>query len=169
MDEFNSLKTDLNALALLFQEPLYMPAEAVAVSAPIDGKAKTWHAEGSNKAGVVFVYRSAHALDGVEKQLFNDIVSKGIKLGADDFTLVRMEEDSLITLTELQTLGEVKKLILWGVPLADIGIKIPSTPYQISHYNECSLLPADTLDKIGADTGLKKQLWAALRLLFNPG
>ncbi|MBX7205197.1 MAG: hypothetical protein K1X81_07215 [Bacteroidia bacterium] len=172
MDGFNSLLADKNALTLLYDDKLYLiKSEQQTVNFVADDKDHKTEPVISSPLlhkGIVFIYRSDEELDQSEQQLFSDMVTKGLKLALDEVLLLRIPLADVISFDKLKEKYLTVKIILFGMPVEDLGLTQLIPKYKVTQVDEqCKLLAADSLEKIARDLNIKKQFWASLQEMFK--
>ncbi len=104
---------------------------------------------------ILFVFDTE--LTGLSKETFNNLVSKGLALSENDYSAITQEQVSFSKPEEVNS----KKVILFDVSFSGYQNK-----YKLFHSNNQLVLLADSMEKIAANTDLKRQLWAQLQLMF---
>ena len=161
MSTDNSIRPDLHAIAMLFDEPLIVHRVAVKsdeISLP--------KYVGANQKGLVFLRAVADTRNEILDQLLNDIIVKGLKYTEDDCALITWDKN--FGWNELKSVTSVKHLILFGVEPQQLGIKRNATEKYVSFFIEdTKVITADSLQKISDDVNVKKKFWQALQTILK--
>jgi DNA polymerase III psi subunit len=114
---------------------------------------------------LVFHHHTQQELPTNENVLLQAILN-ACKLKHDESEVFSRSILTQKTLKELQEKHQPKKIILFGVDPATIGLPIQFPVFQIQTYQQIQYLHAPALSELESDKQLKIQLWQKLKQLF---
>jgi DNA polymerase III psi subunit len=114
---------------------------------------------------LVFHHHTQNELPSSEKILLQAILS-ACKLNTEDTALLSISTLNENNLKELKEKHQPKKIILFGVDPAKIGLPIHFPVFQIQAFQNIQYLHAPALSELESDKQLKIQLWQKLKQLF---
>ncbi len=85
----------------------------------------------------------------------------------NDISLLKAKKGSLYSFIGARNKIAFDKMLVFGLPAADLGLNIKAQPYKIINIENCQLLFSDGLAAITSDKKLKGALWSSLQLLFK--
>lgn len=104
---------------------------------------------------VLFVFDKE--LDVLAEETFRNLVSKGLLLQEDAYSVITQEQVDFSSPNEIASV----KVILFGVPFTGY-----QTKYKMTSNGKQLVLFADSMERIAANVDLKRQLWAQLQMMF---
>jgi hypothetical protein len=161
MSPLNSTEIDLQAISMLFDEPLMVVKEAGAVE-----QSTSVEISGQNNKGVVFVKAASDPYTPELQQLLSDIVTKGLQFSLEDCAVITW--NGHFNWNTLKTLTSVKHLILYGIKPDEMGInRSAALKYVPFTLEETSVIWSDSLQTIQADLNVKKKFWSAMQSILK--
>ncbi len=117
---------------------------------------------GENKTGVLVIvsYPADTPISSSDISLLTKIL-QAVKIDLSDSLLLNTQENASFSVERLQELN-VTKIIDFTAVLSPSGVK-----YQLSSVATQKVLASDPLHALNDNAGLKKQLWAQLKLMFQ--
>jgi DNA polymerase III psi subunit len=114
---------------------------------------------------LVFHHHTRNELPSNENVLLQAILN-ACKLNPNEKAVYSRSELKQNNLKELIEKHQPKKIILFGVDPAAIGLPIHFPVFQIQSYQNIQYLHAPALSELESDKQLKIQLWQKLKQLF---
>jgi len=114
---------------------------------------------------VVFHHHENNSLPTNQQTLLEAILS-ACKLNTTQVKIVGKSEINATPLPVLLDNHQPKKIILFGVDPASIGLPIHFPVFQIQSYQQVQFLHAPSLPELENDKQLKISLWQKLKQLF---
>ena len=114
---------------------------------------------------LVFHHHTQHELPSNENLLLQAILN-ACKLTSEETAVFSRSVINQNNLKELLEKHQPKKIILFGVDPASIGLPIHFPVFQIQAYQNSQYLHAPALSELESNKQLKVQLWQKLKQLF---
>lgn len=114
---------------------------------------------------LVIHHHNESELPNTEFSLLEAILN-ACKLKTTQVMIYSKNEIQIATLNTLLAKHQPKKIILFGVDPASIGLPIHFPVFQIQVYQQVQYLHAPTIIDLESDKHLKIQLWQKLKQLF---
>ena len=153
-------------LTLLFDEQIYVhfPKNEDDQAQDIEGV----HFYGENKLNTLVLVdmQTPDLLKAPEYKLLLKIMG-AVNHTPNEFALVNIQENENLVWPELEKHFEPKNIIVFGISIAESLIPTATALYQISQSETSNFLLSDPLRFIMTDTAKKKQLWVALKKMFE--
>lgn len=109
------------------------------------------------------IIATASELTSEEKTFLSKILTS-IKLDLKDVVLVNLKNSP--PFHQLKSKFQVKRVVLFGLTPAQLGLNIAHENYQPLHFMNTVILPADSLQTIHDNDSSKTQLWKAMKKIF---
>lgn len=121
--------------------------------------------EGGNKTGLVLVFEQS--LLAADKEMIQNLIHKAMKLTMEDVALVDLSHHQGVSVDQMINIIKPKHVIVWGAHnwLANTvaGIK----KYEVTTYNNSSILAVDVVSAFQDNVPLKTTLWTNIQLLLK--
>jgi DNA polymerase III psi subunit len=114
---------------------------------------------------IVFHHHESNSLPANQQTLLEAILN-ACKLNTTQVKIVGKAEINISPLSVLLENHQPKKIILFGVDPASIGLPIHFPVFQIQSYQQVQFLHAPSLPELDNDKQLKISLWQKLKQLF---
>ena len=114
---------------------------------------------------LVFHHHESNSLPSSQLTLLEAILS-ACKLKTSQVKIVGKTEINITSLSVLLENHQPKKIILFGLDPAKIGLPIHFPVFQIQSYQQVQYLHAPSLPELENDKQLKLSLWQKLKQLF---
>jgi DNA polymerase III psi subunit len=108
----------------------------------------------------ILLYQSEQESLNTNEKTFLDKVMGAVKLQEEEYELINF---SGLTINDIAGRYIFDKLVLFGVSIPGLSL----TPYTCTQVKSTKILSADAVWMIEANTGLKKQLWDQLQVMFG--
>lgn len=115
---------------------------------------------------IVFYQSETNSLPAAEQKLLEAILT-ACKLSSNQFQTFSHSALQTTALTTFLENHQPKKIILFGIDPATIGLPIHFPIFQIQAYEAIQYLHAPKLAALEADKQLKLELWQKLKQLFS--
>lgn len=114
---------------------------------------------------IVFHHQDSSSLPASQQTLLEAILN-ACKLNTAAVKIIGKSETQTTPLNSILDIHQPKKIILFGVDPATIGLPIHFPVFQIQSYQQVQYLHAPSLPELENDKQLKISLWQKLKQLF---
>lgn len=113
---------------------------------------------GGYKSGFLWVYNQSDEIEGIDKEMINNLITNALKLSWDNFAVLNLASNEDYTIIEIIEQLKPSKIILWGTGK-------PENRYQIIDLNNSKILGVESVSVYHTNQELKRKLWENIQLL----
>jgi len=122
---------------------------------------------GTNKRKTLFVYNDINQLSENDLTMIRNLVVKGIGWSMEDIALINLSENSDTKFEDIRNFFSSEKIIFWGCETFMQENKIPRKVHEVIKGREINILSANMFSFYSDNIEQKKNLWEAMKKIFD--